>query len=311
MLFRVDFSIATGRSIWTMAIGLLISTLSLNCSTSFAQEAAVVDASADKEKVESKEKAERQAWTKYYTHHLKNYKFIEKEDEKKTLKATPKAMLRWDNPVRVGRTHGELFVWTQKGRGVLVGNIFSYDIGDGLQRNVSHEFHSFHDQPIACKYSNASDFESTDKFELDAGVEYHEIMGAAPPAKKRALRLAQMRLLAKQFKAESKNKDVTQPLRMLTKPLFRFDTKDVDDDGAIFAYVTGTDPELLIAIITRKVDGAPKWLFGAGRFSDLPLSLKHKNKVVWEFGDRRSYAGGYYAQHGITQQPQMPNVQSE
>ena len=99
-----------------------------------------------------------------------------------------------------------------------------------------------------------------------------------------------------------------RPLRPLNQPLYRFDTKKVDDDGAIFAYVTGTDPEVLVAIVTRKTNDGPKWHFGAGRFTDLRLDLKYKHKTVWEFEDWASYKGGYHARHGVDFQPRMPNL---
>ena len=115
----------------------------------------------------------------------------------------------------------------------------------------------------------------------------------------------------KYFDASSRAGDVARPLRPLNQPLYRFDTKKIDDDGAIFGYVTGTDPELLVAILTLQTKDGPKWHFGAGRFSDLPLELKFNNKTIWQFGDRASYDGGYVSQHGIDFQPHMPNLRAD
>ena len=255
---------------------------------------------ASAQKTEADQKSEREAWKKYYVSCLPTYRFFIGKD-KKPLKAIPEAKLRWDNPVREGRTHGELFVWTNQGRGAVVGNILSYDVGEN-QRRVAHEFHSFDTEEIICERKE-------EPFKLSApGVEYIPIPGAPIPAKSRGLRFAQMRRMAKDFKASTKKGDVAQPLRALSAPLYRFETKKVEDDGAIFAYVTGTDPEILVAIVAKKTDDGPAWFFGAGRFTDLQIDLKYKTKVVWKFQDWSSYEGGYHARHGVDFQPHMPRV---
>jgi|GEM_PF-1684631 len=253
------------------------------------------------QKTEADEKAERQAWKRYYVSFLPTYKFFTAKD-KKPLKVIPDAKLRWDNPVREGRTHGELFVWTKEGRGVVVGNILSYDIGEN-RRRVAHEFHSFDSEELVCERKQGS-------FKLPGpGVEYIRVPGAPKPAKSRTLRSVQMKRMAKDFKASTKKgENVSQPLRALSAPLYRFETKKVEDDGAIFAYVTGTDPEILVAIVTRKTDDGPAWFFGAGRFTDLKIDLRYKDKVVWKFQDYSSYEGGYHARHGVDFQPHMPKV---
>ena len=125
--------------------------------------------------------------------------------------------------------------------------------------------------------------------------------------------MAQMRMLSKNFRASSQADDrkTMRPLRSLSQPLFRFETKEIDDDGAIFAYVTGTDPELLVAIVTKATKSGPQWHFGAGRYSDLPLTLSYKNKTVW---DSKTWTGretGYHARHGVDIQPHMPNLKED
>ena len=256
------------------------------------------------QKSEAEEKAERLAWTKYYVASLPSYRFVT-ERERKPLKVIAEAKLRWDNPVREGRTHGELFVWTNEGRGAVVGNILSYDFGGPDQRRVCHEFHSFDAEPIVCMRDKGS-------FKLRGpGVEYKPIPGAPQPAKTRALRLVQMRRLSKGFEASTRNGDVSLPLRPLNQPLYRFETKRIDDDGAIFAYVTGTDPEILVAIVARNTDNGPEWHFGAGRYTDLQIDLEYKNKTVWQFQDWSKYEGGYYVRHGIDFQPHMPKVAAQ
>ena len=74
-------------------------------------------------------------------------------------------------------------------------------------------------------------------------------------------------------------------LRLLPQPLFRNESTDPDVlDGAVFAFVTsaGTDPEAILYIEARKAPGAvgPSWHFGLGRFTDMQLIIKLKDKEV-------------------------------
>src|SRR5688500_17507491 len=48
------------------------------------------------------------------------------------------AALRWDNPARTGED-GALFIWTLGGRPEVVGTIFTYRLGDKINRK--HEYH--------------------------------------------------------------------------------------------------------------------------------------------------------------------------
>jgi hypothetical protein len=54
-------------------------------------------------------------------------------------------------------------------------------------------------------------------------------------------------------------------------------------DGAVFALVSsaGTDPEIILLLEARKTAEGPRWVFGAARFSDMSLWLKHKDLEVW------------------------------
>jgi hypothetical protein len=75
--------------------------------------------------------------------------------------------------------------------------------------------------------------------------------------------------------------------------------------------VTGTDPELLVAIESRATKDGPKWHFAAARFTDLPITLSYKKASVWKFNEQSAYSGGYSCTHGIDFQPSMPTVEEE
>jgi hypothetical protein len=54
-------------------------------------------------------------------------------------------------------------------------------------------------------------------------------------------------------------------------------------DGALFTLVStaGTDPEVLLLIEAREVDGKTRWEYACGRFSDRNLYVQRKDKEVW------------------------------
>ena len=254
---------------------------------------------------------ERDLWTIYYAQQIPKYTFYLESDQKTPLKAIAEPKLRYWNSVRTGNNHGELFIWTHNGRCVLAGAILSYEVWTNV-REVAHEFHSFAPERIVGgREAIPVDIKAP-------GVEFKPVPGVKPPAKSRALRMVQLRKMAKSFEASTmsakestlSNESVSLPLRPLSQPIFRYETKEVSDDGAIFAYVTGTDPEVLVAIESQQTKDGPRWFYGAARFTDLPITLKYKNKTVWEFDEAATYTGGYefyrYERH-----PFKPNLEPE
>ena len=294
---------------------LIVAALILSTAVAYSQQVEQDSVkTADTKKAEGEEakdekeglrERQRKQWTKYYTQQIKKYTFNFESDDKSSLKLSPDSKLHYLNSVRGLETHGEMFIWTENGKCVLAGSILSYDFGTG-QRRVAHEFHSFSEKKITG---------GRNKFPVELpkhGVTFKEITGAPKVSKSRALRMVQLRQLAKSFEASTlAAKGVDRPLRALNQPIFRYDTKDIEDDGAVFAYVTGTDPELLVAIETRQTKDGPKWHFAAARFTDLPITLKYKKQSVWEFNEQSSYEGGYSCTHGIDFQPSMPEVEEE
>jgi hypothetical protein len=94
-----------------------------------------------------------------------------------------------------------------------------------------------------------------------------------------------LRSLSREFTGRSLS-DAGQAweLRLLPQPLYRYESTDPDVlDGALFTLVSsaGTDPEIILLLEARKTPTGPQWVYGAARFSDMNLWLKHKNQEVW------------------------------
>jgi len=73
---------------------------------------------------------------------------------------------------------------------------------------------------------------------------------------------------------------------MLGHPIFRYDSRDPDVlDGAIFAFVEGTDPELLIAIEATKTENSFEWQYAVGRMNSIRFEVRRNDQLVWK-GDK-------------------------
>jgi hypothetical protein len=94
-----------------------------------------------------------------------------------------------------------------------------------------------------------------------------------------------MRRLAQEFTGHSIDRDAKRwELRLVPAPLYRYPTgKAGVIDGAIFALVStaGTDPEVLLVIEAREVNGKPGWEYACGRFSDWELRVQRKDAEVF------------------------------
>ncbi|HEV3119046.1 MAG TPA: hypothetical protein VGY58_18475 [Gemmataceae bacterium] len=54
-------------------------------------------------------------------------------------------------------------------------------------------------------------------------------------------------------------------------------------DGALFAFVEGTDPEVILAIEARAdAKEEPVWRYGLGRMNSLRLRVLRGDDVLWE-----------------------------
>lgn len=198
----------------------------------------------------------------------------------------PEPFFRWENPVREGRTQGDFFVWFADRHPVLVGTIFSYDwpVGDGTHRSVSVELHGLTDRALEVDYAPHFQW----KAPADA-MTASQLEQVPPPSQRRTQRLTQMRRIASRVEASTELNGTKMPLRLLPTPLYRFDgpesipEEDQVLDGAIFAFVTGTDPELLVVVqALRAEDGAFAWYLTPARFTNLPLSVEYDGTVVFE-----------------------------
>jgi hypothetical protein len=192
---------------------------------------------------------------------------------------TPKeSVLRWTNPF-AGRVYGNTYVWLRKGRPVAAGCLFRYF---DPYRSFNGELVALTGSKLVAKRDGAVVWQPKDEWK------WHPVPGAAAPAATAPRRLIQMRALAREFTVEildtrnlSKGED--QQPRLLPKPLYRYDAERTKTlDGALYAFVLGTDPELLLLLECDTAGEKPEWRFGVGRMNRYLIHLKRKGETVWE-----------------------------
>ena len=105
-----------------------------------------------------------------------------------------------------------------------------------------HEFHSLSPDPFHAGERGGSGW-----LLRNPASTLEPIPDAPEPANNRALRLTQMRDLARRFSSQVQRENSKWEMRMLTQPIYRYEIADENSavvDGAVFAFVwtAGTDP---------------------------------------------------------------------
>jgi hypothetical protein len=192
---------------------------------------------------------------------------------------TPKdPVLRWTNP-SAGRVYGNTYVWLLEGRPAVVGSMYRYFT----------PFQSFNGE-LAALAGSRLEARRNDKVVWQPRDEWkwHALPGSATPATTAAQRLVQMRELAREFTVQvldtrNEPKGEDQSPRLLPRPLYRYDAKQTRAlDGALYAFVLGTDPELMLLLECDTAAAKPAWRFGIGRMNRDAIRVLRKGEKVWE-----------------------------
>src|SRR5262249_52286484 len=103
------------------------------------------------------------------------------------------------------------------------------------------------------------------------------------PEKSEAQRLVQMRTCVRSFSASiTDDKGGRQELRMLPQPVFRYrDGSNDSSDGGLFVFARSPNPEVLLLIETRPIDGVSRWHFAPARMTGRDCELRLSDEIVW------------------------------
>ena len=196
-----------------------------------------------------------------------------------------KPLLRWSNPFS-GVRDGMVIMWTDGARPAVLAQVFPAQEGPLWF--------------IQCQSVASGPFALRDDRRVlweprVAGEKFHPLDGAEAPAEGRAKRLTQLRALAQQFAAfddfriRPSDKETTRyGLRLMTNPVYRYEMPESKIIyGAVFPFVLGTAPELLLVLEARQDDdGTRHWEYLLAPLTVWALEVKHGDQSVWEVAER-------------------------
>jgi hypothetical protein len=213
-----------------------------------------------------------------YVKEVESYSLAIESAPRQAIELKKEPVFEWLNPARQAQ-QGAVFLWLRDGRPAALGCIFS-NADDKLPgRKIMHEFHALDTEKLVVKRDGYN------QWKPQAGLARKDLDDAAAPAATAGARLLQMRRLAQEFSGHSIDRDGKRwQLRLLPTPLYRYPAaKGGVVDGALFALMSsaGTDPEVLLLLEAKQVDGKLRWQYACGRFSDWELHVERKEKEVF------------------------------
>lgn len=241
---------------------LIVSVVS---SVGYSQEAAKTSDVVPETKVESplrKLMNESPAWTELFV------------DERSTTPMTSKVVMRWANSIR-GSEDGMTVLYFADGRPEAVCCIYPW------MTNLIHEFDSLSRGKLIAKCDGAVVWKPE-----KPGMQFQAVPDSDVPAENPVARLRQMKSMAAQFSSAMlgwrEDKGDREELRLLPQPLYRYESKRPDIlDGAVFAFVQGTDPETLLLLEAFKRGERFEWQFAFARRTSGELEGRYLGKSVW------------------------------
>jgi hypothetical protein len=187
----------------------------------------------------------------------------------------PDPVLRWSNPVAQEEDAG-LFLWTRQGRPEVAAQFF-------VRKNLwMHEFQSLSEAPFSVDWRGQTIWAPR-----QAGLLFHVEPDGQPPDSSAVRRLRQMRAVAESFSASVEfqyDKESHYELRLLSRPLYRYGSADGKVlDGTLWAFVQGTNPEVLLLVESRPApDHTLRWNYAFAAMTSYPAQARRNGKSVWE-----------------------------
>jgi hypothetical protein len=194
----------------------------------------------------------------------------------KELKLEPEPVFRWLLQLD-RRFYSDIYVWTHEGRPEVVAAITNVY---GLRRAMETEIHSLSTGLPLMTHGAKVVWEPQ-----RPGVELKPMPDAPKPDRTAAARLKQMRSLAAQYSVVADYGNMKKEnLRLLPTPIYRYASERQGvTDGALLAFVRGTDPEVFLMIEARKGGDGVEWQHAFVRFvGHASLRAVRDDREVWQ-----------------------------
>lgn len=201
---------------------------------------------------------------------------IERRDGKQPANLIGGSLLQWSNPI-VGEVYGDCFLWASEGRPVAFLSVYAFFEPTNNRRLT---FQSLSESPLTAKI-DAHTVWTPDK----AGAVWITLGESPTRSNSPAAQQRQLRIIASEYSAriaQANEQAEYRDLRLLTRPLYTYQCKSAQiEQGAVFAFVDGTDPELLLMI--ELVNKDRHYLrFSPVRQHHRQLSLARDGERIWE-----------------------------
>jgi hypothetical protein len=205
-------------------------------------------------------------------------------DRSTVLKLQEKPAFRLGKQYATDLEDGAIFLWTgADGRPEAAIQVFEIKDSQYPQGLWIHEFSSL--SPATLTANRRGQARWTPR---TPGVAFKPVPDAPRPAESVAQRTRQMRSMAAGFRASDdfKHKGWSE-LRLLPTPIARYGASGTKlIDGALFAFVLGTDPEVFLFLEVRPGKEGPEWQYAMAPMTIYPVKGSYKGKAVWELPDR-------------------------
>lgn len=179
--------------------------------------------------------------------------------------------LRWTNPIG-GEAAGIVAVYAYKGgRPAALGQLFLND-----EKQWVNEFTIIAESDVTIKRSGRLFWKP-----LEYVCKFTDLPRSPLPASTPALRLAQMRAIARDFSVISHFRENKHDLRLLPQPIYRYSEKEKILDGALFAFVLATDPDCGLLLEAYQDKKGPRYRYALAPITVFKLEVRYKDREVW------------------------------
>jgi hypothetical protein len=189
------------------------------------------------------------------------------------FKLQPEPMFRLNNAVS-GVKDGAIFLWTgDLGRPEAAIQVFRIPNGWWL-----HEFTSLSTGPFVTRAGSTVAWRPS-----RPGLEFKPVPEAPKPGATPEQRLRQMSAMARDFSADDNfESKAWNTLRLLPRPLLRYGKAGAKvEDGALFGFVLGTDPEVFLMLEARPGKDGLEWQYALAPMTCYQVKGSWKGKEVW------------------------------
>lgn len=227
---------------------------------------------------------------------------VETDDRRTTAAIVEAPILRYSNPAAaVIMPDATVWAWGRRGRPVVLASI----------EEAGCEIVSLAEEAVSAVTKSGR------KWSADASeIAWHAVPDAPPPAETAGQRARQMKDISQQFSAQGHYGKGAEnyELRLLDRPLHRYSNPEQRlVDGAIFAFVAGTNPEVILLVECRPSEEKRlTWFYGFTRLSAGALEARRGKTIVWScpaisrWSERAPYSTVAFGKEDIVPESDLP-----